>query len=139
MSNQAVTLAIDQGTHLSRALLFDPSGEVIAQFSEPVEIFHRSSVEVEQDPDEIIDSIHSIVSQSLQFAAQHQKRISYIGLATQRSSVVAWHKTTGKALSPVLSWQDRRAADWLMSFAAHQTTIIERTGLRLSPIMGLVN
>ena len=137
MSNQAVTLAIDQGTHLSRALLFDPSGEVIAQFSEPVEIFHRSSVEVEQDPDEIIDSIHSIVSQSLQFAAQHQKRISHIGLATQRSSIVAWHKTTGKALSPVLSWQDRRAADWLMSFAAHQTTIIERTGLRLSPHYGV--
>lgn len=137
MSSQALTLAIDQGTHLSRALLFDTHGEVVAQFSKPVEIFHRSPVEVEQDPDEIIDSIHSIVTQSLQFAAQHQKRIGQIGLATQRSSVVAWHKATGKALSPVLSWQDRRAADWLMSFSQHQTTIIGRTGLRLSPHYGV--
>ncbi len=137
MSSQTLTLAIDQGTHLSRALLFDTRGEVVAQFSKPVEIFHRSPVEVEQDPDEIIDSIHSIVTQSLQFAAQHQKHIGQIGLATQRSSVVAWHKATGKALSPVLSWQDRRAADWLMSFSQHQTTIIERTGLRLSPHYGV--
>lgn len=137
MSSTTVTLAIDQGTHLSRALLFDVNGEVIAQFSEPVGIFHRSPVEVEQDPDQIINSIHSIVTQSLQFAQQHQQCIAQIGLATQRSSVVAWHRKTGKALSPILSWQDRRAADWLASFSQYQTTIIERTGLRLSPHYGV--
>ncbi len=137
MSSTAVTLAIDQGTHLSRALLFDINGEVVAQFSKPISLFHRSSVEVEQNPDEIIDSIHSIIAQSLQFAKQHQKYIGQIGLATQRSSVVAWDSRTGKALSPVLSWQDRRAADWLMSFVPHQDMIRQHTGLRLSPHYGV--
>ena len=136
MSQSVLTLAIDQGTHLSRALLFDSNGAVIANFSRPVAIVHRSSVEVEQDPNEIIDSIHDIVAQSLRFTERQHQRIGQIGLATQRSSVVAWNIKTGEAMSPVLSWQDRRAEEWLAPFSQYQHTINQRTGLRLSPHYG---
>jgi glycerol kinase len=39
-------------------------------------------------------------------------------------------------LSPVISWQDRRAAAWLAGFAPHESDVHARTGLRLSPHYG---
>jgi glycerol kinase len=64
------------------------------------------------------------------------REIAAAGLATQRSSVVCWDRVTGEALSPVLSWQDRRAADWLAGFTRHAKAIHWETGLFLSPHYG---
>jgi glycerol kinase len=58
------------------------------------------------------------------------------GLATQRSSVVAWDGDTGQALAPVLGWQDRRAAPGIAALAAHEDRVTRLTGLRLSPHYG---
>ena len=64
------------------------------------------------------------------------KRILAAGLATQRSSMVCWHRRTGAALSPVISWQDRRNAAWLERLARHAGRIRELTGLVLTPHYG---
>jgi glycerol kinase len=63
-------------------------------------------------------------------------RIRAAGLATQRSSVLAWERETGKALSPVLSWQDTRAAEHLQGLERHCDEIKQRTGLPLSAHYG---
>jgi glycerol kinase len=57
-------------------------------------------------------------------------------MATQRSSVLAWDRITGMPLSPVLSWQDRRVADRLLTMMGHDQHIREVTGLHLSPHYG---
>jgi glycerol kinase len=62
--------------------------------------------------------------------------ITAAGLATQRSSIVCWDRETGRALSPVISWQDRRAADWLRQFQNRSAEIHALTGLVLSPHYG---
>jgi glycerol kinase len=62
--------------------------------------------------------------------------ITAAALATQRSSVVCWDKESGTALSPILSWQDRRTAVELESLANHGAEIRQRTGLPLSPHYG---
>ena len=62
--------------------------------------------------------------------------ITAAGLATQRSSVIAWNKSSGEALSPVLSWQDRREYHWLKNLEEHAAEIRQRTGLRLTPHYG---
>jgi glycerol kinase len=50
-------------------------------------------------------------------------------MATQRSNVVCWDQQSGTALSPAISWQDRRAQDWMAQFVAQRTQIRDATGL----------
>ncbi|SDH39101.1 FGGY family carbohydrate kinase [Nitrosomonas sp. Nm132] len=131
------TLAIDQGTHMTRALLFDDTGQAVATFTQKIALYPRSPTEVEQNPDEILSSVRQVIAEARRYAQKHALMINRAGLATQRSSVLAWDRKTGQALSPVLSWQDRRAAAWLSSFAPYAQAIAQRTGLRLSPHYGV--
>jgi glycerol kinase len=133
---ETLTLAIDQGTHATRALLFDRRGRVLAQARRPVSLHVRSRAEVEQSPTGILDSLQAVVKEILQQPGIHPARIGSAGLATQRSSVLAWDRGTGQALSPVLSWQDTRTAPDLAALGRHEAAIRERTGLRLSPHYG---
>jgi glycerol kinase len=133
---ETLTLAIDQGTHATRALVFDGLGRMVASARRPVSLQTRSRAEVEQSPDEILDSLHAVVNEILQHPGIDAARIGSAGLATQRSSVLAWNRRTGRALSPVLSWQDTRTAADLTALDRHAAGIRERTGLRLSPHYG---
>jgi glycerol kinase len=52
-----------------------------------------------------------------------------LGLATQRSTFLLWDRSSGEPRSPLVSWQDRRAAGWCTRHRGARTTITERTGL----------
>lgn len=56
-----------------------------------------------------------------------------LGIASQRSSFLLWDRETGAPVTPVVSWQDRRAADWCRVQSALAETVQARTGLPLSP------
>jgi len=131
-----LTLAIDQGTHATRALVFDAQGRMLAHTSRPVYLRLHSRKEVEQSSDEILDSLHYVMKEILQQPGIDAVQIGSAGLATQRSSVLAWDRRSGHALSPVLSWQDTRAAADLDALSRHESAIRECTGLRLSPHYG---
>ncbi len=63
-------------------------------------------------------------------------RISVAGLASQRSSVVAWNERTGESLSPVIGWQDRRGDGQLAGLRDFAPEIQRRSGLPLTPYYG---
>jgi glycerol kinase len=65
-----------------------------------------------------------------------QRGIACAGLACQRSSIVAWNRVTGEPLTPVFSWQDRRAAEYLEPLASKGVAIKKKSGLFLSPHYG---
>jgi glycerol kinase len=133
---EALTLALDQGTHSTRAALYDGQGRMVALARRPVSLQVRSRAEVEQSPVEIRDSLHAVMDEILRQSGVAGARIGAAGLATQRSSVLAWEARSGRPLSPVLGWQDTRTAADLEAFARHEDAIRERTGLRLSPHYG---
>lgn len=56
-----------------------------------------------------------------------------LGLVCQRSTFVIWDRTSGHALTPVVSWQDRRAADWCGRHSGADALLRARAGLLLSP------
>ncbi len=128
-------LAIDQGGHASRAILFDQSGKNVAHAVVPVATHHPAPRRVEHDAEEMAASVREVIAAAV---GQVDDSIPIIaaGLATQRSSVVCWDRRDGRALSPVLSWQDRRMADWLTGFSHAESVIQQRTGLILSPHYG---
>ena len=134
--NQPLILVIDQGTLSTRALALNENGKILTSASRDVSLQRRGLELVEQDANEIIASVHEVVQTVLGNSRVRRLGVSCAGLATQRSSVVAWNKHTGEPLGPLLSWQDRRAAEWLSGFNTHADQIKERTGLQLSPHYG---
>ncbi len=131
-----LTLAIDQGGHSSRALLFDSRGAVVAQGRRPVATFHPHPGWVEHDAEALVASVRGAVADALAAAGARREEVVAAGLACQRASVVCWDRETGAPLSPVVSWQDRRNTRWLERLAPHAGEIATRTGLRLSPHYG---
>ena len=121
-------MAIDQGGHSSRALVFDAEGQVVARGKCEVGETRVRPGWVEQDPDEIVASIRKALDQALASVEIDDTPLP-AGLVTQRSSIVCWDRYDGEALSPVLSWQDRRAAEWLARQSIDPEWIHDRTGL----------
>lgn len=131
-----VVLALDQGSHASRAVLFDLTGQQLAEAHIPVATRREGSDRVEQDPDELTRSLQLAIRDAIESAAVAGDRIVAAGLATQRSTVVAWDRTTGRALTPAISWQDRRNAEWLNRLQPVEGRVRDITGLPLSPHYG---
>ncbi len=121
-------VAIDQGGHASRALVFDTQGQVVARGMCEVGESRLRPGWVEQDPDQIVASIRQALDRALESVETLDTPLP-AGLVTQRSSIVCWDRYHGEALSPVLSWQDRRAADWLAQQSIDAEWIHDRTGL----------
>jgi len=139
-------LAIDQGTHASRACLFDEAGNLVNEQVKEIALRRINHSHIEQDADEIVRSVIDVVQKLIDDLNNHLKDnpssetsdppvIMSCGIATQRSSVVAWRED-GTALSPVLSWQDTRGADQLAELKPAENDIQRLSGLPLSAHYG---
>ncbi len=128
-------LAIDQGTSSSRVILFDEWGRVVDKSQCRVERTRHAGGRVEQDPHQILSSIQQCLTEVLGQRNDRQ-HIQAAGMATQRSSVLAWNRKTGRALSPLLSWQDTRGRDLVESLSAAKTEIQLISGLPLTAHYG---
>lgn len=123
-------LTLDQGGSASRAMVFNARGEMVASARENVTTSRPRHGWVEQNPEEIVDSLRRATATALATLTAGQRAdICCCGLVTQRSSLVCWDRLSGKALSPVLSWQDTRGADWLAEQAFDLQDLYLRTGL----------
>ncbi len=120
-------MALDQGGQSSRARIFDDQGYPLGSGAVPVQVFHRHPGYVEQDPEEVLDSLRRALG--IAVANCPDAQVHAAGLGTQRSSLVFWREGDGKALSPILSWQDRRAASLVDSYSQYAELIRERTGM----------
>ncbi len=126
-------LVIDQGTHASRAVLVSADGQIIDHAEKTISLNRISHEMIEQDGEAILQSIHESVSQ---LNPAELRKTSYAALTTQRSTMMAWHSKTLRALTPAISWQDRRSQDELVTFQAYAEEVKAITGLPLSPHYG---
>jgi len=133
--SRSLFLALDQGGHASRAILFDRRGRIVAAAKRAVATRRIGPHRVEHDPEEMVTSFKEAIA-SVLAAIPRSSRIEAAGLATQRSSLVCWDRLSCMPLSPVLSWQDRRTHAWLRRLGASAASVHRRTGLVLSPHYG---
>ena len=125
---KSLTLVLDQGSHASRIAIFSADGSLLQIAVQNIATQH-SGIHYEQDATEILDSFHHLFQQ---IKPEYIPYIHNAGLCTQRSSVIAWHKTSGKALSPVISWRDLRSQGFIESLDCDDDFIRATTGLPLS-------
>ncbi len=129
-------LAIDQGTHASRALVFDRRGHELSSGTVPVSITYPQVDWAEQDGDEMVASVLTAAQRALLALGERRHDVVAAGLASQRASAICWDRLTGRPLSPIFSWQDRRAHAWIDQLQAHGEAVHRKTGLFLSPHYG---
>ena len=136
MTDHAHYLVLDQGSHASRALVFAADGRLVAAGEAAVATRRSRPGWVEHDPDEVVASLREAIGRALADLGDDAAGFAAAGLAIQRSSIVCWDRDHGTALSPVLSWQDRRNADWLRAQHLDADRLREITGLVASPHYG---
>jgi glycerol kinase len=130
-------LAIDQGGHASRALAFNEAGALVAAGHAPVDVLHPQTDYVEHDPHQMLAATRKAIEVAIAALGARARDVVAAGLATQRSTIVCWDRTNGAPLSPVISWQDRRAAHWIDQFRARDDAIHRATGLFVTAHYGV--
>jgi glycerol kinase len=123
-------LAIDQGTSSTKALVVADDGNVIGEANAPVHPQAGAHGAVEQDPNELLQSI---IDAGRAAIAAANASVEAVGIANQGETVLRWDRQTGEPYGAALSWQDRRAAGITRELAQHGDRLTELTGLPLDP------
>ena len=129
-----LVLGIDQGTSSTKCLLVDASGAVVARGQAALAESHPRPGWVEQDGEAVWASVRAAVADCV--APEHAPAVVAVGLSTQRESCIAWDRASGRALSPLLSWQDRRTAGLAAEIGRPevQARVRQISGLPLDPM-----
>lgn len=123
-------LAIDQGTSATKAILLDDDFQVYAKGSSPLEIDHNQSGMSQADPLQMWQSVIDSVGQAL---TGNKLTINCVGVANQGESILAWDRSTGAPLTPVIVWQDSRSASYCDEKKSHAEFVLHKTGLAIDP------
>lgn len=110
MIKEKYILALDQGTTSSRAIVFDPAGNITGvEQKEFRQVFPQPGW-VEHDAEEIWETQLTVARELLKRLNIDASHIAAIGITNQRETTVIWDKHTGKPIHNALVWQDRRTA-----------------------------
>ncbi len=134
MPGAAHCLLLDVGGQSLRAALFDAAGTLLAMERRAVATRLPRPGWVEHDAEELVRSLRDALDSLADAGAAAP--VAAAGLCCQRASVVCWDTRDGRALSPVISWQDARGAALLQAAQLDPQRVARRTGMRPNPFLG---
>ena len=125
-------LGIDEGTSAVKAVVFDTELKPVAEGRREKALAHPKPGWVEQDPEEVVDAVVGAVADAL---AGADGEIAACGLDHQGESVLAWDADTGRPLTPIVTWQDKRSQAILdrLERDGEAEAVRERSGMPLDP------
>jgi len=126
--NQPLAIALDLGSTRFKLALLGDDGQLYDIRTVPAPPLAGDGLIREGDPQEFLRVVRRLLEQRPTQASGIP-----LGLVCQRSSFTIWEKASGQALMPMVSWQDRRAADWCDAHMDQKHLIQKHAGLRMSP------
>src|SRR4051794_14730762 len=123
-------LGVDEGTTGVKAALFDERLRPVREARRDKVNRHPKPGWVEQDGEEVLQAVVEAVGELLESA---EEEVVACGLDHQGESVLAWDAETGKPLSPIVVWQDKRSQEVLERMTADEEAIRVRSGLPFDP------
>ena len=140
MDNRFI-LSIDQGTSGTKAVIFNSLGEICFEGRAPLKSYFPAEGLVEQDPEEIYQSVLTAVRSAVgNFAAaghsitENSSELACCGISNQRETFLLWDDE-GHPLSPAVVWQCKRSIPVCRRLLdeGQEEFIRERTGLFIDP------
>jgi len=130
----ALILAIDEGTTNAKAIAVNRQGRVVARGSQPLTLSHPQPGLAEQDALAIWQAVKQAVVDCL--AQCGGAPVAAVAISNQRESVLIWQRRAGKPLTPLVSWQDRRSEAFCRDLraAGNASRITGLTGLAVDPM-----
>lgn len=125
-TTEDVILSIDEGTSGTRAAVVGRDGHVSCLAYAALQVDTPRPGVVEQDANAILEKTLAVCRTAIAQAHADNKRIAALAIATQRCSAVLWDTRTGRALVPVMVWQDTRYVDELNRLAPHWDRVLVR-------------
>ena len=128
-------ISIDQGTTSSRAVLFDEKLNLIDFEQKEFSQFFPYDGWVEHHPEEIWDSVFTVVRKIIEKHSISPSDIGSIGITNQRETTLLWDKKTGKPIYPAIVWQDRRTSSFCneLKKSGCEQDVQNKTGLLIDP------
>jgi glycerol kinase len=123
-------LSIDQGTSGTKAVVLSPDNAILGVAEQTVRPHYLQGGGVEQDPQELLDSVLTAGRSAIDKAGVHPDIVT---IANQGETVLVWDPDTGAPLSNLIVWQDRRAEEQCHEVEGSAELIAQRTGLVLDP------
>jgi glycerol kinase len=128
----SLLLGIDEGTSAVKAVLYDQDLRPLAEARREKTLAHPRPGWVEQDAEEILAAVVDAVAELLSEAPD---QVAACGLDHQGESVLAWDAETGRPLTAVVTWQDKRSQEVLdrLEASGRGEEIRQRSGMPLDP------
>ena len=123
-------LGVDEGTTGVKAALFDEQLRPVREARRDKVNRHPKPGWVEQDGEEVLQAVVEAVAELLDAA---DDEVVACGLDHQGESVLAWDAETGKPLSPIVVWQDKRSQEVLDRMGGSEEEIQSLSGLPFDP------
>jgi glycerol kinase len=125
-------LGIDEGTSAVKAVLFDTDLKPLAEGRRGKPLAHPRPGWVEQDPEAVIAAVAGAVADALEGI---DGEVAACGLDHQGESVLAWDAESGRPLTPIVTWQDKRSQEVLdrLQTDGKADAVVERSGMPLDP------
>ena len=130
MSSFIVT--IDQGSSATKVLAFDHQGRETCRAFRSLKIERPQPTHIEQDPIHVLEETRKALEEVVSSIDREGHEILSIGLACQRSSFLLWNRERGRALTPIITWQDLRAKSLCVELDSRREVIYKKTGLPLT-------
>ncbi|XP_021931415.1 putative glycerol kinase 5 isoform X2 [Zootermopsis nevadensis] len=102
-------LALDVGTTTARCFLLDQTTAVIGRASHEIKHQYPQIGHDEIEPEELWTKVVSVLREAVTVAGIKPHQIACIGISTQRSTFITWHRETGKPFHNFITWKDVRA------------------------------
>ncbi|MGH2923513.1 MAG: FGGY family carbohydrate kinase, partial [Solirubrobacterales bacterium] len=126
----SLLLGIDEGTTGVKAALFDEELRLVREARREKVNRHPREGWVEQDGEEVLEAVVGAIGELLEGA---DGEIAACGLDHQGESVLAWDADSGKPLSPIVVWQDKRSQQVLDRLGDSEQEVQELSGLPFDP------
>lgn len=128
-----LTLALDQGTTNTKALVFDGHGQIVRKASASCQTDYPRPGWAEQSAAEIWETTERVIAEA---CAGIETDILSIGISNQRETLVVWDALTGQPVGPAPIWQCRRTdeacADLIAEGLSDEVSAL--TGLGINPL-----
>ena len=124
-------LGIDQGTTGTTCLVLDENLRTLGRGYREVAQHYPRPGWVEQDPEELWDSVLVAAAEALQASGAATSDLTAVGVTNQRETTVVWDRLSGRPAHRAIVWQDRRTAERCKELPAD--LIRDRTGLVPDP------